>query len=216
MLPEAGSAQSGGASGRPCPREVVTADRSERVQHLTAQEETGMEAALERDGIYLAERHAATGDFSLLVAFVAHPRQAVARECVHDACALLALQLGQRAIGRYVRLVDQHVSDARRDVLTQRGSELVIALRAQNVIPRRRIQLTPLYEDGRTRLTLQAGAHCNMGDVEHRRTAVTAMREEEAAMHLVAPLRVCRAQRDVERYAGEVGVWRALGDERGE
>jgi hypothetical protein len=53
----------------------VAADGAERIQHLAAEEQTGVTPALERTRIHLAERDAAAGNLGLLVAFVAGPGQ---------------------------------------------------------------------------------------------------------------------------------------------
>ena len=82
------SSRSRESSGRPRPREVVAADRSESVEDLAAQEQTGAAAALERACVDLVERDAPAGDFRFLESLVAAPGKLVRREAIDDAVAL--------------------------------------------------------------------------------------------------------------------------------
>ena len=68
--------------GRPGPGEVVTPDRSERVQHLAAQKQTLVSTAFERLGIHLAQVDSTSGDFCLRKAAIASPRKFIDGEHV--------------------------------------------------------------------------------------------------------------------------------------
>src|SRR2546428_2156033 len=70
-----GGAESGGAAGRPRPEKVVAADGAECVEHLAAQEQAGVPAALHRPRVNRGEAHPAAGHLGLLVPFVPPPRQ---------------------------------------------------------------------------------------------------------------------------------------------
>src|SRR5882757_10086168 len=69
-----------GAPGRPGPREVVPADRAERIQNLPAEEQSRAEAALHRARIDLVERHTTPGDLRALVALVPGPEERMPRQ----------------------------------------------------------------------------------------------------------------------------------------
>src|SRR3954447_15225188 len=121
---------------RPCPAEVVAADRPEAVQDLAAEEESGRDAALQRARVHLAQRHAAAGDLGLLVALVARPRQAVARELLHQPRALLAAELGKGARVVDPGLGQQGVGQAGREMAAEERQHRPRQALQQQALPR--------------------------------------------------------------------------------
>lgn len=75
-----GRAESGGAARRPCPLEVVSADRAEGVEQFSAQEQARMASTLHRPRIDLGECNASAGNFGLAVALVTRDGERVRRK----------------------------------------------------------------------------------------------------------------------------------------
>src|SRR4051812_39709529 len=132
-------------SGRPGPEEVVAADGAEGVEDLAAEEEAGVETALQGVGIDLRERHAAAGDLGLAVPLVARPRQGVMGERLHQPAALLAAELGEAAGAVHAGVRQQRLGETVRQVPPEETDHVSRAL-AQEAVPGRGIHLRPLYE----------------------------------------------------------------------
>ena len=128
----------------------MAADRTEGIQHFTAQEQAGMAPALERAGMHLAQIDAAAGHLGLGVAFVAGPRQRVAGEGVDQPAALRAGQPGQRLGARNARLGEQRLGQAIGKLLAHRA-ENAAGAGAQERVPGVAVESRPLHQQAARR-----------------------------------------------------------------
>ena len=179
-------ADAGGASRGPRPQKVVAADRPERVEHLAAEEQSLVPAALHRPRVDLGEVDAAAGDFRLSCTLRRRSTAAGrARACRSAAAA------------RRGRAARADVPARRRPRADERFGESVGQCGADRGEHRARSRADAARPPSRCR---RSGVHCTViarglrpsrerahGDVrhvEHRRSAVALMREQKSAGRL--------------------------------
>ena len=215
LLLPTGRAGAGEPSGRPRPREIVAADRAEGVEHLAAEKQPALMAALQRSRVHFVERHAAAGDLRLAEPFIGRPWQDIRGQALHERRPFLAAQIGDAPIERNVRFGHERRRQPLRQLRRYRGRDLSSRC-GQRRLPRPRVGPRPLHADGGLVCPRLEAAHRDMRDVEHRRTAVSAMREQEPAAHFRGSRPGARSQTHAERDAAQRRMNGGLGDERRE
>ena len=175
-----------------------------------------MPPALERARIHLVERDAAAGDLRLLVALIAGPREREGGRAPRRAPSAPARRscAARRSSGTPASASSASASRGGRSRATISSDES--ARRVQLALPRPRVLLrSSATRIGRAIAAGQPAADRDMRHVEHRRSAVAAMREEKAA-------RGGGDRRATSRAAARAGRCRRalvhgrIGDERGE
>src|SRR5690606_24012503 len=197
----------------PRPEEVVAADRPERVEDLAAEEQAGVEPTLEGARVDLFEGHAPAGDLGLLVPLVPCPGKWIPGQGLEQATSLVATQLAEGPIGGHARFGEERIREAVRQATPYEGADRAAAA-LDLTFPSFRVQLRPLDVDRLRRAPLEAGPDGQVRDVQDRRTAVPAVREQETAVRRGAAALQGRLERDRERDARERRVARRICGER--
>ena len=201
----------------PGPEEVVAADGAEGVEDLAAEEEAGVEAAFHRAGIDLGEGHAAAGDLGLGVPFVARPGEGMVGEGRDQPEPLLAAELGERAAALDSRVREERLGQAIGQVAAEQAEHGPRALAQEAPSQAAASSSVHCTRKGCGGAPREAGAHRQVGDVQHRRAAVAAMGEEESpADRGEVRCGPRRAQRHRPRDAGERGVAGRIERQRGQ
>ena len=149
--------------------------------------EPGVPPALQRPRVHLRQAHPAARHLRLLVALVSGPRQLAAHQHLDQPAALLPAELRQRSGRSDTGRLGQRVGEPLGQLAPEHPGDRTGPLRPERGLPRRLVETGPLHREPGAGVTLQARAHQDVGDVEHRRAAVPAVGEEEPTAAAGAP-----------------------------
>jgi hypothetical protein len=119
--------------------------------------------------------------FSLPVALIAVPRQCESNERVDEPQSIGPREVRERAARIELDRRHQRLRQPLGQAVANGAKDRPRALRPERRIPHSVVEPGPSYDNTRRRAALEARAHGDVGDVEHRRAAVSAVREEESA-----------------------------------
>ena len=163
-----------------------------------------MPAAFHRPRIDGGEAHPASGHLGLLVPFIPRPRQRAAHQRLDQAEPLVAAQIRQQASRLDTCRFQKGAGQTLGQLGAQRGGHRSGSTGAQRPLPLRGAEACPANVQSGRRCSCGAGAHGDVRDIEHRRSAVAAVREQEAARGRRLPPFGASGQRDRQRHTGEI------------